>query len=186
MENSQLDRRSKYSQKMIREALFKLLDEKNLSSITVTDVCRLADVNRGTFYKYYRDVPDLFSQIKTAFFQEIHEMINSSVLNNLDNTYLNILKAIKGNTDLVRVMQKCDHLLTTVEEVNMLLNDKITNIIKDAKPLATYEEIELIMEFLIGGGSNVINQWVTTNMALPIEQIHKILVNATNASLNSL
>lgn len=97
MENSQLDRRSKYSQKMIREALFKLLDEKNLSSITVTDVCRLADVNRGTFYKYYRDVPDLFSQIKTAFFQEIHEMMSSSDLENLDSTYLNILKAIKGN-----------------------------------------------------------------------------------------
>ncbi len=189
MENSQLnhlDRRSKYSQKMIREALFKLLDEKNLSSITVTDVCRLADVNRGTFYKYYKDVPDLFSQIKTAFFQEIHHMMNSSDLSNLDSIYLNILKSIKGNKDLVRVIQKCNHLSTTVEEIKILLKDNIVSNIKGAKPHATYEEVEYILEFLIGGGANVINQWVYTNMSIPIEQIHKLLVTATNASLNSL
>ena len=186
MENSQLDRRSKYSQKMIREALFKLLDEKDLSSITVTDVCRIADVNRGTFYKYYRDVPDLFSQIKTNFFQEIREMMSSSVLENLDSTYLNILKAIKGNTDLVRVMQKSTNPLTIVEEVKFLLTDNIFNTIKVAKPHAAHEEIDLIIEFLIGGGANIINQWVYSNMALPIEQVHKILVNSTNASLNSL
>lgn len=186
METSQLDRRSKYSQKMIREALFKLLDEKNLSSITVTDVCRLADVNRGTFYKYYRDVPDLFLQIKTAFFQEIHEMMSSSDLSILDSIYLNILKAIKGNNDLVRVIQKCNDISTTVEEIKILLKENIISNIKAAKPHATYEEIEYILEFLIGGGANVINQWVYSNMSLPIEQIHKILVNATYSSLNSL
>lgn len=83
-------------------------------------------------------------------------------------------------------MQKSTNPLTTVAEVKMLLTDNIFNTIKGAKPHAAHEEIEFILEFLIGGGANVISQWVYSNMALPIEQIHKILVNATNASLNSL
>lgn len=186
MKNSQLDRRSKYSQKMIKEALFKLLDEKSLDSITVTDICRVADVNRGTFYKYYKDVPDLFFQIKAIFFHEIREMMSSNDLNDLSSVYLKVLKAITGNKQLVEVIQKCNQLSTTVEEINFLLKDNLINGIKTAKPHATYEEIEFILEFLIGGGANVINQWLLSNMNFPLEQIHKILVNATNAALNSL
>ncbi len=43
MKNSHLDRRSKYSIQAIRTALFRLLKEKELPSITVTEICRLAD-----------------------------------------------------------------------------------------------------------------------------------------------
>lgn len=55
-----MDRRTKYTLKMIRIAMFELLERKSIDSITVTDICREADINRGTFYKYYRDVRDLF------------------------------------------------------------------------------------------------------------------------------
>ena len=74
MVSSHLDRRSKYSQAAIQEAFLKILDDKPLDSITVTEVCNVADVNRGTFYKYYKDVPDLFLQIKGSFFAEIKKL----------------------------------------------------------------------------------------------------------------
>ena len=75
MKNSQLDRRSRYSMHAIRSALFELLKEKELQNITVTDICRLADINRGTFYKYYKDVPDLYAQIETSIAEEIYLII---------------------------------------------------------------------------------------------------------------
>ena len=42
-ETKTLDRRSQYSVDAIQNALFTLLEEKDLSAVTVTDICRLAD-----------------------------------------------------------------------------------------------------------------------------------------------
>ena len=67
-----IDRRSRYSKKVIKEALLELLNKKKLDEITVVDVCRKADVNRGTFYKYYRDVPNLYSEMEDEFINKIH------------------------------------------------------------------------------------------------------------------
>ena len=76
MKSSHLDRRSQYSQKMLRKALLELMQTKKLSAITVTDICKLADLNRGTFYKYYDDVNDLFSHIEAAFIEELRSPLN--------------------------------------------------------------------------------------------------------------
>ena len=38
------DRRTKYTKTVIRQALFDLLQEKPINKITVTDVCKLADI----------------------------------------------------------------------------------------------------------------------------------------------
>ena len=38
------DRRTKYTKSVIRQALFDLLKEKPLNKITVTDICKMADI----------------------------------------------------------------------------------------------------------------------------------------------
>ena len=40
------------------------MQQKDFQSITVTDVVREADINRGTFYAHYRDVYDLRDKIE--------------------------------------------------------------------------------------------------------------------------
>ena len=74
MKNSNLDRRTKYSLRVIRAALFELLETKSLDAVTVTDICALADVNRGTFYKYYRDVYDLFEKTQSTVYKGLHRV----------------------------------------------------------------------------------------------------------------
>lgn len=50
-----MDRRVKKTKKAFNQALFTLLDQKPFQQITITDIVTEADVNRGTFYKHYRD-----------------------------------------------------------------------------------------------------------------------------------
>lgn len=49
-------RSSLRSKKLIINALVDLLDEKPLDKITVTDIVKKADINRGTFYAHYENV----------------------------------------------------------------------------------------------------------------------------------
>ena len=58
------DRRSQYTKKIIKDTLMDLLLDKPLGNITVKELCEKADINRGTFYRYYTDVYDLFNQLE--------------------------------------------------------------------------------------------------------------------------
>ncbi len=53
--NAPLDRRTRYTLMVIHDAFFELLDEMGFSKITVSDICRRAQINRGTFYLHYED-----------------------------------------------------------------------------------------------------------------------------------
>ena len=55
MGEKKLDRRRRYTLAVIREAFFALLAEVGFAKMTVADICRRADINRGTFYLHYED-----------------------------------------------------------------------------------------------------------------------------------
>ena len=55
MESGKIDRRRRYTLSVIREAFFALLAEVGFAKMTVADICRCADINRGTFYLLYED-----------------------------------------------------------------------------------------------------------------------------------
>lgn len=55
MESGKIDRRRRYTLSVIREAFFALLAEVGFAKMTVADICRRADINRGTFYLHYED-----------------------------------------------------------------------------------------------------------------------------------
>ena len=64
------------SKKLINDALADLLEEKPLEKITVTDVVNRADINRGTFYAHYRDIPDVVDHLIQQTFSAISEALS--------------------------------------------------------------------------------------------------------------
>ena len=59
-----LDRRTAYTRMVIKESLYKLLEKKHLSEITVKELCAQADINRTIFYRNYMDIYDLYEQLE--------------------------------------------------------------------------------------------------------------------------
>ena len=60
-----MDRRTRRTRLLLQETLLRLLADKPLNRITVTELTELADVNRVTFYAHYHDVYDMFDQLRT-------------------------------------------------------------------------------------------------------------------------
>ncbi|PAF16990.1 TetR/AcrR family transcriptional regulator [Terribacillus saccharophilus] len=54
-----MERRKRRTQKLIIDTFFKLLNEKSFDKITVNQLTKLADINRGTFYLHYQDKYEL-------------------------------------------------------------------------------------------------------------------------------
>ena len=70
------DRRTLYTRMVIQDALLELLAEKDYSDITVADLCRAAEINRGTFYLHYNNI----SQVLDAVYAEAMENTHSVLL----------------------------------------------------------------------------------------------------------
>lgn len=51
------------TKKALRNAYMSLVSEKEADDISVSELCRIADVNRGTFYKYYSVPEDIFYEL---------------------------------------------------------------------------------------------------------------------------
>ncbi len=70
------DRRTKYTRRTIRDALMELLNTKPYSKITVTEICRKAEINRGTFYIHYYDADDVLDDILQQSFSDVSGAID--------------------------------------------------------------------------------------------------------------
>ncbi|RAP77717.1 TetR/AcrR family transcriptional regulator [Paenibacillus montanisoli] len=71
-----LDRRQLKTKQLLREAFVKLIREKGYEGITVSDLTRKANINRGTFYLHYKDVLDLRDHLKAEFHQGLLAIVS--------------------------------------------------------------------------------------------------------------
>ena len=58
------DARVRYTQRILKESLLKILKEKPINKITVKEVCDLAELNRATFYSHSSDCFALLESIE--------------------------------------------------------------------------------------------------------------------------
>ena len=47
-----MDRRIKYTKKVIKDTFLELMDEKDINKISISEICKISDINRATFYRY--------------------------------------------------------------------------------------------------------------------------------------
>ncbi|MGN0446055.1 MAG: TetR/AcrR family transcriptional regulator [Acutalibacteraceae bacterium] len=59
-----MDRRVLRTKRMLKDALLELLKDSEIEEITISELCRKADVNRNTFYAHYSVPADLLREIE--------------------------------------------------------------------------------------------------------------------------
>lgn len=58
------DKRVLRTKKAIKTALFRLMEQKDISSISVSELAKCANVNRRTFYTHYKNITDILDEIE--------------------------------------------------------------------------------------------------------------------------
>ena len=71
------DRRFQFTEGIIREAYLEMLAEMPARRITVTDLCRRADLNRSTFYLHYQDCAELLDVLSSELAERIFARISN-------------------------------------------------------------------------------------------------------------
>ncbi|MEK5036522.1 TetR/AcrR family transcriptional regulator [Sporosarcina sp. FSL K6-3457] len=79
-----VDRRIRKSKAALKEALLTLMQTKDFKKISITDIVRLADLNRGTFYKHFQYKEELLEEIIDDVMKDLTESYRAPY-ENLEN-----------------------------------------------------------------------------------------------------
>lgn len=102
MELQYEDRRIRRSKKLISEAFLTLLETYDYYEISVTDIVNLADYNRTTFYRHFKDKEDLLNQIVSYYSKKL----------------VNSFKKLYANHNYVRLEKLSEKDITVFKHIN--------------------------------------------------------------------
>lgn len=98
------DRRTAKTRKAIIEALADLLYEKELHKVTVKEITEKADINRGTFYKHYLDVYDLYDKAEQDIMVDLGMLVLQLEELPSDQYFTRLIDYIYDNRPIFRMM----------------------------------------------------------------------------------
>ncbi len=168
-----MDRRIKYTKKIIKDTFISLISEKDIKKITVSEICKLADVNRATFYRYYLDVYDLLDKIQEEFIAELKEpyLTNPDRVNSVKSFTKEILTVFLENKELVKVLFNTNNNIYFLNDVLEVAYYMCETRWKNDVPNVTQDEVDYAAIFIFNGALGVVNYWVKDGFDKEIEEL---------------
>ena len=172
-----MDRRIKYTKKIIRDTFINLLLEKDIKKITVSEICKLSDINRATFYRYYLDVYDLLDKIEDDFVNELKEAVPSNTNNDysVSSFTKDLLKVFLSNKELVKILFNTNNNVYFLNDILELAYDKCKQKWQNDLPNLSDEDIEYASVFIFNGALGVVNYWVKNDFDKDVDEVAEII-----------
>ena len=165
--NTPNNKRRKETRDKISKVFINLLQSKEISEISVTDICKLAKINRSTFYVNYLDVYDLADQIGKELEQEVSFLYQEERdTKNNSNDFLKLFRHIKDNQIFYNTYFKLKM------DQNFIIREYDYNL---SKELYDDKYIDYHMEFFKAGLNAIIKKWLDNGCKESPEEIKKIL-----------
>ena len=163
------------SRKMINEALADLLTEKPLDKITVTDVVNRADINRGTFYAHYKDIPDVVDHLIQQTFSIIRDALitQTNAPADLGTTLLTTIQTILEE-DLPfyqKILNSNAASIMHEQLVSVVLDFMLEH--KDKFYTGSHEDYQIAIRFCAGGLSNLYRDWFSGKLSCSLNELTK-------------
>lgn len=174
------NRRILYTKNIIKESLIKLLEDKEIHQVTVTDICKNADINRGTFYTHYKDAYDLLQSMEDELFTKITEYIYETPAENYsDLLLLNVLELIAENKDLCKILL-CRHRDNKLLDKLILIASKADlEYIYSSSDGLNKNYYNYYIRYIVGGCIAIIETWLQNDLPESPSEIVKI-INSVN------
>lgn len=176
------DRRKIRTKRLLRDALLELIGEKGMQRVTVSDLTEKAGVNRGTFYLHYKDVIDMYDQLKaeiyaglTAILERIHPLEASkyAIRGEAYPTGIALLEYIKEHRDFFQAVLGPHGDPSFVQQVRAFIVDRLSN--RVFPQYVPKDHAQLPLDYLIAlmasANMGIITHWIETGMKLSTEEL---------------
>ena len=172
------DRRIQKSKAAIQNSFFELLREKSLNKITVAEICRAANIGRGTFYLHYMDVYDLYDKLENELYSGLYRLFEDAFpTTDRDNGRRlaeGLTVYIEQHREVFLLMLRADNS-RSLQKLKRIFNDMVLQENRRLHPVGDlqYDAVEAV--FVVSGMVGVLEQWLADGMTIPRVQIADML-----------
>ncbi len=153
-----------YTKDLIKKEFMKLLDEKKLDNITVTELAQKCQIERKTFYYHYENLEQLIREIFESELDIVIEEFNEHF--SWEDSFILAAKFILDNEKAIRHMYQSDYKAEVEKYVfsmaGEVMSKYVSHISKETR--AKDIDINLISYFYQCALSSALIQWIATNM----------------------
>ena len=168
------DRRVRRTKKLLTQSLTELLQTKQINEITVKELTERADMNRGTFYQYYKDVYDMLEKIEDSMFGALDNIVSMHSDDSNGQTrafFLDLFTFISENRDMCRVLLSPHGDMNFLHKLNTVLRERCLEIRPEFLGSGSDVDFEYQYNFVIFGCAGLIRTWVSRDCQEPAEQL---------------
>lgn len=167
-----MNRKRAYSQRVIQEAFLELSKTQLISKITVTDICRVADVNRTTFYSNYDDIASLVESIVSELHQKLFAIMSQYDRMDNEEFYISLLNIIRDNAALCLIMPQLSEREFKSMKIDFSFPIKARN---RRNHKGSSDTFNIATEYIMWGTGLVIVKWLRRGMRPEIPILAKQL-----------
>ena len=167
-------RRVRMTKKMIRDAYVELLETNPDKRLSITDICKRADINRSTFYMHYEDVNQLVGEVEDEILNQIPYPEKGIDGTAQKEQYLELLK---GTFDYIRENKKTFIVLMSQLDTNDFKLKLISSVTERCKALPICSDNLLskyAYMYCINGVVGLLREWISDDFPISSGELAKI------------
>lgn len=161
------NKRKKDSQEKIEKIFLELIQTKEINEISVTDICKRANLNRTTFYSNYIDIYDLADKLREKLEKDVFSLYDDiNEERYVSDNFLKLFKHIKENQIFYKTYFKLGF------DKNFIIKDYDY---KQAYKMYSPDNIDYHIEFFKAGLNAIILKWLNNDCKESPEEINEII-----------
>ena len=143
------------SRRLIRDAYVNLMQEKPIDKISISDIVREADLNRGTFYAHYSNPMDVLMEIADEILGDVQgffaDFSFTDFLKNPMPLLLRVEKLVMDNLDFYRRINLNTASIGFTDQIKKILIEYISSNKSVPEHLRNNPHFTVALELFAGG-----------------------------------
>lgn len=160
------------SQNLICESFLEILSEKPYDKITITEVCKNANLVRETFYRNFSSKKAVVKRILDYKFEELYELNSADPSHDMDRIFINYFSYWKEEKDFLYLLINNQLFQIMLSKTLELVYIKIDEIIGNRENEKTKKYIASLYS---GAINNLLYSWVKNDFEENPDEMARIL-----------
>lgn len=166
------DIRYQNTENLIKTTLISLMQDKDISEITVLEIIKKAKISRATFYNHYKNTKEIFDAIENSLYTEISNQLKFFNLEDINkDLFKRLLNILSQNQDFFLLILKKPRSSSLMINIINLVKEKYSKTFLNIKPDLKPKILNNIFNYTIYGTIAILVEYVNNNCADSIDEI---------------
>lgn len=171
------------TKQIIIDTFIKMYAKKDINEISVNELAKQANIYRGTFYYYFKDINDVlataFTQLKEGIQPHVMTLINLVITNKNDQqAFLEFEKYIQDNLLMLQTLmitrENPMFIKKIKKEVLSIISNKLGNDLNNSL------NNRYIIEYVTSAQLNLWMYWLANNTPTPLIELVELMYELNN------